>query len=97
MIFIIEWFLAGIVVMIVMTINNLLWINKGGEWYSPAIVSNRFASWIGPIRDYSFPGKIKYFFGYRVLTVWTNWRDWTSAGIGGLMIIKLVPFISTLW
>ncbi|KKL96641.1 hypothetical protein LCGC14_1842390 [marine sediment metagenome] len=95
--FIFEWFLIGIVVLIVMSINNLLWINKGGEWYSKAVVSNRFWTWKGPIRNYSFPGKIKYFFGYRVLTVWTNWRDILSAIIGGFMIIKIMPFILAIW
>ena len=95
--FIFGWFLMGIVVLIVMSINNLLWINKGGEWYGKAKVRNRFGSWTGPVRDYSFKDKIKYFFSYRVVTVWTNWRDITSAVIGGLMIIKLMPFISTLW
>lgn len=75
-----------LLIMGVMTFNNLLWINKGGEWYSKATVSNKFWTWKGPIRDYTLYGKIKYFLGYRVLTVWTNWRDWTSAIVGGLIL-----------
>ena len=82
--------LGGLVTLVVMSINNLLWINKGGEWYSNAEVSNKFGTWKGPVRDYTFLNKIKYFFMYRIVTVWTNWRDLLSAVFGGILIGSFV-------
>ena len=77
-----------------MSLNNLLWINKGGEWYTNAEVWRRKKlfglikekHWKGPVRDYTLWNKIKYFFEYRVFEVWSNWRDWTASLIGGIIL-----------
>ena len=82
----IELLLKSLLVLVVMSINNLFWINKGGEWYSNAEVSNKFGKWKGPIREYNLINKIKYAFGYRIVTVFSNWRDLTSAFIGGIIL-----------
>ena len=68
------------------TINNLFWINKGGEWYSNAVVGNQFGEWRGPVRDYSVLRKLEYIFMYRIVTVWANWRDWGSAIISSIAL-----------
>jgi hypothetical protein len=77
--FLIQWFIFYGVMLFYSIFNNLLWINKGGEWYTNAEVSNQFDTWKGPVRDYTMAMKFQYFLGYRVLTVLTNWRDQTSA------------------
>lgn len=87
--FLLEWVIKFLIAWLGFVINNLFWINKGGEWYGDAEVKNRFSSWKGPVRDYTFTKKLRYVFGYRVLTVLTNWRDIVSAVIVGLGLTLL--------
>lgn len=86
MVFIIEWVLKAALILTVLTIDNLLWINKSGEWWSKAKVKNWVGEWEGPVKDYDFYGKLEYFISYRILTVWSNWRDILSAIIGGFIL-----------
>lgn len=85
--FIFSWIINSLVFLCAMSINNIFWINKGGEWYGPAVVSNSFGSWKGPVKDYSLWNKIKYAFKYRIVTVWSNWRDIVTAIIGGFILL----------
>jgi len=70
-----EFILKTLLVQGIMSINNLLWINKGGEWYSNAQVENQFGKWKGPVREYKLKDKIKYFF-MRFLFGGIDYKRW---------------------
>ena len=94
----IKLLLSGVLTLTILSINNLLWINKGGEWYTDAEVWRKRKlfglikekHWKGPVRDYTFWNKVKYAFEYRILEVWSNWRDITTALIFGGLIWLMV-------
>lgn len=84
------WFFYFICMLIGQTINNVFWVNKGGEWYGDATVENWFGCWTGPIKQKSKIEILDYIIKYRIITVWTNWRDISSALLAGLLFSILI-------
>ena len=80
--FIIWWFIY----LAMMMLDNIFWMNKGGEWWGDAIVENPVTrkSWTGPVKDYSFADKLEYILNYRLVTVLTSWRDLIPSAIFAL-------------
>lgn len=82
MIFILEWILKSVVFLFCMTINNLVWITgSGSEWEQ--FKANQF-----PItnRDGCFISRWDYAWRGRICSVWSNWRDISTAIVGGLIL-----------
>lgn len=63
-------------------INNIFWITGSPEWNSGWKVSR----WQGPVKEYSFKEKIDYIFNYRIKTVFSNIRDFSSALVVGIFL-----------
>lgn len=80
------------ILLFALILDNLLWINASPEYLNPHTVINWFGSWTGAVVDFTFGQLMSYIFGYRVLTVLSNWRDLTSGlFFGG--VITLIVFI----
>lgn len=71
---------------VMQTINNILWISKSGEYENYLLIG--FFRYNGIILKHEkkeYKTKISYIWNYRIKTVWSNWRDWTSAAIAGIV------------
>lgn len=88
-----RYILIGIVssflLLLALSINNMLWVTASPEWDTQFIVSNSINHWVGPVNEYSTESLFNYLFFYRVVTVWSNWRDILSAVIVGSIIMGL--------
>ena len=61
---------------IMQSINNILWISA-----SPEYEEYKKLPWYKKGEKC----KLDYIFNYRIKTVWSNWRDWGSAIIAGVI------------
>ena len=84
--------IVSIILLIGLTIDNLNWISGSPEWDSYHKVSDGVREWSGKVKDYTLPEKLDYALNYRIKTVWTNWRDISSALIFGLLITLIIIF-----
>lgn len=75
-------------------LNNIFWVDKGGEHSGDATVSNELGSWKGPVKEYSFKQLVGYVFGYRVFDVIKpkNYRDYLTTFIMTSVVITLLTW-----
>ena len=73
--FLVEWIIFYIAIIFTLCIDNIFWINTGGEWNGNAEVSRGKRVWKGPVKDYQFGELVNYIWNYRIMSVITHWRD----------------------
>lgn len=78
--------ISSVLLLSALSINNIFWIDKSPEWDTAFTVVNWLGTWTGAVYDYTFGEMISYILGYRIVTVWTNWRDISSALIFGFAV-----------
>ena len=81
------WIIAAILLLVALSIDNLFWVNASPEWLTRSIVHRGDNYWIGPIQQYKFDAMFDYLISYRVISVWTNWRDLLAAIIVGSLAV----------
>ena len=86
------FFLFMIVSMISLAVDNLFWISASPEWDTNFVVNNIIGTWQGAVQNYSFLAKIEYVIGYRIISVFTNWRDYLASFLISSFITGLVIF-----
>jgi hypothetical protein len=76
MMFIFEWILFYIFIILTMCIDNIFWISASPEY--------------SQYKKYSFYNKIKYIVNFRIKSVLTNWRDIIPAVITSFILALLI-------
>ena len=79
--------IASVLLLIALSINNMFWVSTSPEWETTYTVHNLIGHWTGPVKEYSSIELIGYLVGYRIFTVWSNFRDLGSAVLVGLLVM----------
>ncbi|MBU2503444.1 MAG: hypothetical protein KJ879_00095 [Nanoarchaeota archaeon] len=66
---------SSVLLLLAFSIDNVLWISASPEWSNQFTVYSDLGVWTGPVDSYGIKDFLDYAFGYRLYTVWTNWRD----------------------
>jgi len=95
--YILIFFVTAFLLLVTLTIDNILWISKSPEWNSNFTVSNSISSWTGAIKESNIFYQAWYVIGYRIFTVWANWRDLLASVLAGIFVVSLFAVASLLW
>lgn len=89
--FFILFFIFFIIEMIRQSWNNILWISASPEYEDfkkvPWFFSNGLTGLI--VESKAYYTKMSYIWDYRIRTVWSNWRDFTSAVTSSLLLAAI--------